>query len=325
MSAMLVWVVGGGGLLGSHLRRALRRHVPNARVWESTPPHLSWTDAIKLTIELDGAVAAFADAVRRGADTWSVLWCAGRGVMSSTPEALEPEWSAWKQLLELLGYHLAGSKEEVYGSIFLASSAGGVYGSNVGQNLTEHTPTRPASHYGAHKIRMEEALRNWSDAFPRHSCLIGRISSLYGPGQDLSKAQGIISHLSRCLIYHQSVSIYVPLDTRRDYLFADDCAHQVAAGLRRLLVQRPRILIKIFSSEELTSLSRIVGIFFRLAKNRPLVVLRQPREPQPISLTFRSANWGDLKSVQKTDLAAGIHAVHEYQLAAFRRGQLPPP
>ena len=140
MSEMLVWVVGGGGLLGSHLRRALRRHVPNARVWESTPPHLSWTDATKLTTELDGAVAAFADAVRRGADTWSVLWCAGRGVMSSTPEALEPEWSAWKQLLELLGYHLPGSKEEVYGSIFLASSAGGVYGSNVGQNLTEHTP-----------------------------------------------------------------------------------------------------------------------------------------------------------------------------------------
>src|SRR5262245_34903500 len=73
--------------------------------------------------------------------------------------------------------------------------------------------TQPASNYGAHKVRMEEALRGWSDLFPNHSCLIGRISSLYGPGQNLNKAEGVISHLSRCLIYHQPVSIYVPLDT----------------------------------------------------------------------------------------------------------------
>ena len=183
MSETLVWVVGGGGSLGSHLRRVLGRHIPNARVWGSVAVHFSWTDAAKLTLEFDRTVAAFADAVRRGAVAWSVLWCAGKGVMSSSADALEPEWLAWKRLLELLGYHLPGFKAEVSGSIFFASSAGGVYGGNVGQNLTEHTATQPASDYGAHKVRMEEALRNWSATFPRHSCLIGRISSLYGPGR----------------------------------------------------------------------------------------------------------------------------------------------
>src|SRR5262245_56580177 len=118
---ILVWVVGGGGLLGSHVRRALRRHIPNAKVWEPKLPHLSWTNTTKLTTELDAAVAAFADAVRRGADAWSVLWCAGKGVISSSADALEPEWLAWTRLLELLSHHLPSSKQEAYGSIFLAS------------------------------------------------------------------------------------------------------------------------------------------------------------------------------------------------------------
>jgi UDP-glucose 4-epimerase len=228
-------------------------------------------------------------------------------------------------LLDLLSRHLAGPSGDVPGSIFLASSAGGVYGGSLGQPLTEHTPPRPVSDYGTHKLRMEEALRNWADAFPNLSCLIGRISSLYGPGQDLRKAQGIISHLSRCLIYRRPVHMYVSLDTRRDYLFADDCAHQVAASLGRLMTERPRAIVKIFASEELTSLARIVGIFFRMAKHRALIVSQQPRATQPTSLKLRSDVWRNLEGLRKTDLATGIHLVHEYQLALFRHGLLPPP
>jgi UDP-glucose 4-epimerase len=245
--------------------------------------------------------------------------------MSSSAAVLEPEWRAWTQLLDLLGRHLAGPSHDVPGSIFLASSAGGVYTDNVGQLSTEYTMPRPASDYGAHKLRMEEALRSWADLYPNVSSLIGRISSLYGPGQDLRKAQGIISHLSRCLIYRRPVNIYVSLDTRRDYLFADDCAHQVAASLSRLMTERPRAIIKVFASEEVTSLARIVGVFFRIAKHHPLIVSRQPRGTQPISLKLRSDVWRNLEGLRKTDLATGIHMVHEHQLTLFCQGLLPPP
>jgi UDP-glucose 4-epimerase len=245
-------------------------------------------------------------------------------VRSSTAE-LEPEWSAWTRLLDLLGAHLVGPRDDLPGAIFLASSAGGVYGGSRAQLLTEHTPPRPASAYGAHKIRMEEALQNWADAFPHVSYLIGRISTLYGPGQDLHKPQGIISHLSRCLIYHRPVSIYVSLDTRRDYLFVDDCAHQIAACLGRLISERPRAILKILANEELTSLARIVGVFFRMAKHRPLIVSRLAHETQSISMKMRSEVWRNLEGLPKTDLAVGIHLVHEHQLALYRRGLLPPP
>jgi UDP-glucose 4-epimerase len=325
MSETLIWVVGGGGLLGSHVVRALYQHVPKARLWQCAPPHFSWSDPKRLAEEFTRAVATFAAAVHEQRGAWALLWCAGKGVVRSSTAELEPEWWAWTRLLDLLGARLAGPRDDLPGAIFLASSAGGVYGASPAQVLTEHTPPRPVSAYGAHKRRMEEALLNWADAFPNVSYFIGRISTLYGPGQDLHKPQGIISHLSRCLIYHRSMSIYVSLDTRRDYLFVDDCAHQIAACIGRLMSERPRAILKILANEELTSLARIVGVFFRMAKHRPLIVSRQAQDTQSISMKLRSEVWRNLEGLRKTDLAVGIHLVHEHQLALFRRGLLPPP
>lgn len=325
MNETLLWVVGSGGLLGSHLSRALCHHVPNARLWESLPQHFSWSDPALLAEELSHAVARFAAEVRDQTGGWAVLWCAGTGVMNSPADILEAEWSAWNRLLDLLGRHLASPIDHIPGAVFLASSAGGVFGGSTGRVLTEYTPPQPITEYGRHKLRMERALESWSELFPNVSSLIGRISTLYGPGQNLRKAQGIISHLSRCLIYRKPVNIYVSLDTRRDYLFADDCAHQIAAAVHRMLSEQPRAILKVFASEETTSLARIVGIFFRMAKHRPLIVLQRPREMQPTSLKLRSDVWRDLEGLRKTDLAVGIHLAHEYQLALFQRGLLLPP
>jgi UDP-glucose 4-epimerase len=325
MSSVLLWVIGGGGLLGSHLSVALRRHFPRAELWQSTPLHFSWHDTARLAAELENAVAAFATAARERATAWAVLWCAGKGVISSAAVALEPEWLAWTRLLELLNRVPAAPEHALPGAVFLASSAGALYRDDRGEPLTEDTPLVANSAYGAHKLRMEEALRGFNAGCPNVSCLIGRISTLYGPGQDLEKAQGIISRLSQCLVYRRPVDIYVSLDTRRDYLFVDDCAHEVAASTRRLLTERPGTVTKIFASEELTSLARIVGVFFRMAKHRPLIVCRQPRGAQPVSLKFRSQVWRNLQGLRKTDLATGIHLVHEHQLDLFRQGRLPAP
>lgn len=325
MSAPLIWVVGAGGLLGSHVQAAVSRRFPRARFWQSTPLHFSWTDSIGLADELNRAVSGFAAAVRSEADSWALLWCAGKGTVGSTAAALEPESTAWVRVLDLLGRDLAGQDGGRAGYVFLASSAGGVYGGNPPDVLTENSPPQAASEYGVHKLAMEEALRHWNAGFPNVSCLIGRISTLYGPGQDLRKPQGIISHLSRCLIHRRQVSIYVPLDTRRDYFFVADCAHHIAACLDRLMSERPQLVLKIIASERLTSLAQIVGIFFRIAKHRSLIVLQQAQRTQSISLKLGSNIWPDLAGLRATDLAAGIHIVHAHQLGLFQRGLLPPP
>jgi hypothetical protein len=91
------------------------------------------------------------------------------------------------------------------------------------------------------------------------------------------------------------------------------------------MTERPRAILKIFASEELTSLARISGVFFRMAKHHPLIVLRQPRGMPQTSLKLRSDVWRNLEVLRKTDLVTGIHLVHEHQLALFRQGLLPPP
>lgn len=251
-----------------------------------------------------------------------LLWCAGIGVPNSPAADLELEWHAWTNVLNVLRRRSVSGQPVLPGAIFLASSAGSIYGESRDAILTEQTAPLPGSDYGRHKLRMEQALLACAEAMPDLSYLIGRISTLYGPGQNLRKLQGIISHISRRIIHHQPVHIYVPLDTRRDYVFADDCAQQIAASLARLMQARRRI-IKIFASEESISVARILGTFLRLAKRRPLIVLSQPKGgPQPASLRFRSDVWRDLAAVQRTDLASGIHLVHEYQMSLYGKGLL---
>jgi UDP-glucose 4-epimerase len=323
MNAPLIWVIGAGGLLGSYLKAALSRRFPQAEFWQSAPRHFSWTDPAQLMEELSNAVASFATDAICHEDGWALLWCAGKGTVSSPTAELQTEWFAWSRLLDLMGRTLLGPVGQLPGHVFLASSAGGVYGGNVPDLLTEQTPPRPNSDYGVHKLRMEVALRDWAHSFENVSTLIARISTLYGPGQDLRKRQGIISHLSRCLIHRQRVSIYVPLDTRRDYLFVGDCAHEIAACFRRLAVERPRLLLKIFASERPTCLAEIISIFFRISKHHPLIAVSQGQSTQSTSLKLRSGVWRDLNGLRRTDLAVGIHLLHAHQLALFQRGLLP--
>jgi UDP-glucose 4-epimerase len=319
----LLWVVGGHGFLGSHLQRALPKYFPQGQLWSPTSMRLSWTDPQRLVDELRYYTTAFLGTARSSGRRWMLLWCAGIGVPNSSVADLEPEWYAWTEVLNLLRQHSASRQPLLPGVIFLASSAGSIYCESNAAILTEQTVPLPASDYGRHKLRMEQALLACAETMPHLSCLIGRISTLYGPGQNLRKLQGIISHISRRIIHHQPVHIYVPLDTRRDYIFADDCAQQIAAGLSRIAHKPQQPVVKIFASEESISVARILGIFLRLAKRRPLIVLSQPKGgPRPASLRFRSDVWPDLAAVQKTDLAAGIHMTHEYQMFAYGRGHL---
>ena len=63
--------------------------------------------------------------------------------------------------------------------------------------------------------------------------VIGRIANLYGPGQDPTKAQGLVSQLCRAHLERRPTSIYVSLDTARDYLFVDDAARLVLGATER--------------------------------------------------------------------------------------------
>ncbi len=326
MRAPIVWVVGATGLLGAAVVRGL-----GGMVWRPDRP-FAWGDEARLASGLRDAVHAFATQVgSESARPWAVCWCAGAGVVSTSASALAAETRAFHLFLQLLGAEqrlLA-----VPGHVALASSAGGVYGGNTECPITEETLPQPISDYGRAKLEQERMLLSWAGSLPTLvSTLVARFSNLYGTGQRLDKPQGLISHLSRCLIFNTPVHVYVSLNTIRDYLFAEDAGRLFVAGLGRLAIEargNGLHVTKIYASEREISIACLLGILRRISRRRLRVIsgLHPGSSLQPRRLQFRSRVWRarDDGGGRLVELVAGLSQVYRDQLALFRRGLLPPP
>ena len=319
------WVIGRGGLLGSAVERAI-----STPVWH--PQFLfPWQDLSELRDSIADAMQQFhLRLLSEKATSWNIYWCAGAGVVGTSAEQLAAETATLRFFLDQLSDAIANFPSAVTGQFFLASSAGGVYGGSAGRPLTEATIPHPISDYGREKLAHEEILGDWVRELPNVSTLVGRLSNLYGPGQHLEKPQGLISHMSRCLIFSVPVRIFVPLDTIRDYLFVEDAATRIAAGMRRLRHEAPNggyHVIKIFGSGSETSVASLIGVFRQIAKRHLRLISSQSavRSQQPAGLQFRSIVWSDESPLPRTELLDGVNRVHNYQLALFQTGRLASP
>lgn len=324
----LVWVVGEGGLLGSHVRRLLAEEVPECLPWPRPEPRLPWEQPGLLESALNRELGAFLAAAHAGFDAWVILWCAGAGVIQTAPAALTTESLTFERFLSNVGAHRPGLGRRIPGLIALASSAGGVYGEHVGGPLTEDTRCQPISEYGREKLRQEAALRAWVDTAPDVGCLIGRFSTLYGTGQNLAKPQGFISQAVRALLYRRPMQVYVPLDTQRDFLYAVDAARYLLRCVAHLLSTRtPGHAVKIFATGRSVSLSEVVALLRRISKQpvRILGAASPQRGSHPAKLVFRSITLDQVDRPPATSLAAGLSTVYHHQLRLLQRGVLPPP
>lgn len=289
----LAWVVGSGGLLGRAVVRrlhALGRDVRTSRVQWAEP----------------GAAleALLADAEDLPTSGWQLYWCAGAGIVGTTPAELDAEVALLADFLD--GWHPGGKAAQQ--GMFLASSAGGVYAGAIGAPFTERTVASPNSAYGEAKLRSEALAGVFADR-TGVPLLIGRISNLYGPGQDLSKPQGLISHLCRAQLTRQPLSIYVPLDTMRDYLYVDDAAAMAVAALDEVAVRGGQHL-KVLASEQTTTIGSILGDLRHITRRRPPVVLGTSPSArfQVRDLRMRSVAWPPTSGFARTPMIAGIAA-----------------
>lgn len=321
----LSWVVGRGGLLGSSVELAI-----STPVWH--PEYFfPWDNPPQLREALADSVQRFREGLlSQKVTSWNIYWCAGAGVVGTSAEQFSAETAALRFFLDHLGDAVASLPSCRNGQLFLASSAGGVYAGSIGRPLTEATAPRAISDYGRAKLEHEELLHHWASARTNISTLVGRLSNLYGPGQHLEKPQGLISHMSRCLIFSVPIRIFVPLDTIRDYLFVDDAARRVVAGMQRLRREAPsgdQQITKIFASGSETSVARLIGVFRQIAKRhlRLISVQSAVRSQQPMGLQFRSVVWPDEPSLPRTELLDGVNRVHNHQLAIFQEGRLASP
>ncbi|WP_156687019.1 NAD-dependent epimerase/dehydratase family protein [Mycobacterium sp. Marseille-P9652] len=220
---MLTWIVGRGGLLGGAVSRAVGPEFIGLPVaWENHDAAVS---------VLDSDIQRFITEARN--DDWSVIWAAGSGVIGSTADKLAAE----TRILSHFAMRLRDSRPTGRGAFFLSSSAGGVYAGSVCPPFTESTTPRPLSLYGETKFAQEEMLR--TTLAGRLPLVIGRFSNLAGPGQNLTKQQGLVSQLCSAVVMRQSLNVFVPMETLRDYLDVDDGAAMVRTLVENAVSAQP--------------------------------------------------------------------------------------
>lgn len=314
----LAWVVGRGGLLGSHVAATLRKQASYELFRRGS---FSWAEPLRLRDEMGAAVSGFAEEARDH-DGWMVFWCAGSGIVGASAASLGEESDSFEHFLKHL--HPPGT-----GRFFLASSAGGIWGGSEDRPITESSPPRPISAYGLLQLEKEEALARWAARVPSVSTLVGRLSNLYGPGQALAKPQGLVSHLTRALIQGRPAHVFVPLDTIRDYLYVEDAAPAILRAMERLGQEAVRAgapvhVRKVFASEQSTTVGGLIGAFRRTAKQPLRVVtgLHHATSQQPACLQFRSSVWRDEAPAGITGIVEGIDRVFRHELRLHQVGAL---
>ena len=300
-AAPLTWVVGSGGLLGSHLSRAeAARGRPMC-----APGAIPWSAQDAPQILQDHA-RAFVRAA--GAGPWQVLWSAGAGVTGASKESLDDELRVFEAALA----GLSESSAPTHGAVFFASSAGGLYAGSTNPPFDETTPVSPLAPYGRAKLAAETRLREFGAA-SGVSVLCGRIANLYGPGQNLAKPQGLISQMLKAQLTAQPLSIYVSLDTLRDYIYTPDAAELVADAMDRLRTEQaaagaPMDVTKVLASLRPVTIGEIIGEVRLISKRRPRIGLAASPVAafQARNLSLRSVVWPELDHRSRTPLAVGI-------------------
>jgi UDP-glucose 4-epimerase len=214
---------------------------------------------------------------------------------------------ALRATLESLGSAIA----PLQGLFFLASSAGGVYSGVNAPPYDEFSPMRPLSDYGRAKFEAEGLVTEWSQRSGVPT-MIGRIANLYGPGQNISKPQGLITQICRCYLLGKPLAIYVSLDTLRDYFFAPDCAVLINNGLSRLRHESsksgPLVVTKILASQHAITIGAVLGEMRRIFKS-PAHVMIAASEASPTQardLSLRSVVWPELDRRELTPFPVGV-------------------
>lgn len=306
----VAWVLGQGGLLGTSTAWALS---VECELWRQDG-QLSWEHPVVKT-QIKRAVARFAEFA--AGRQWRVAWCAGTGVTSSERETLDFESAVLQYLLGELGATIeAGHLSR--GVFFFASSAGGVYAGSDGPPFDEDTPARSLSPYGTAKLEQEGLVHSWAEEF-RVPSLVGRISNLYGPGQNLAKRQGLVSQLCWSQILRRPLNIYVPLATMRDYIYSPDCGSMIASALETLSGEPEharQATIKVIASHRPLSIGAVLGEFRRVIRRNPLVSLRASPlgRHQILDLRLTSNSPIDVERRATTPFPVGLHATfHDLQ------------
>ena len=141
-------VIGGGGLLGSHLKVELQSQ--GFSVFRSAQS-FSWEDTEKLSKQFQFVIEEFAKTINSGED-WSIYWSAGTASMHSSEQELSKETYQFNEFIQAT---LKSGLDLSEGALIYSSSAGAVYAGSKERLITEDSPVAPINPYGLEKLKQE--------------------------------------------------------------------------------------------------------------------------------------------------------------------------
>lgn len=305
------FVFGAGGLLGSAVSSALIDRSERVHLLSG----LAWSEPAVCRRQVRDS---FREAFASGSgvpECVELYWCAGAGFVGSDPAVLDIETQVMDAALSAFREEMAAARVP-RATVTLASSAGGVWAGSTAFPITERTAPRPTHAYGEAKLEHEQ--RFLGVASSEITPFIGRVSNLFGPRQDLSKRQGLLSHLVFNAIHHQPTRIFVPLDTTRDYIHVRVAADVLIDYTRDL--HGPRI--RVIASEQPYTIASLIGELGRVLRRRvPFTLGELPSSRlQPKTLAFRTVH----RRSQRLIPFMLAPAIHELVRSAVAAGSLGP-
>lgn len=237
-----MWVIGSGGLIGG----AIQAQLPTV----FRPEKVDWNSDTALS-QLQSQWERYRVELTITGSPWTIYWCAGRATVSSDAEATRRELSTFSQFIDFL----SRETDPGSGKFFLTSSAGGIYAGSAHPPFGMDTPPSPVSDYGRLKLDQENYLAQ--KLASKADIVIGRLSNVYGPGQNLNKLQGLISHLVWSSITRQPTNLFVPLETLRDYIYVTDAG---SMAIHALTHSRPGITTHIIASGDPVTVAELISL-----------------------------------------------------------------
>lgn len=260
----IVWVIGRGGFIGSAVsRKLLQKGIFQIETdyplqWPTTKsPH----DLDRYVNSLDASIASINTNFSR--DGLSIIWCAGRSFPHSSNETVEIDQLVLELFLQRIRLTYKGN--DVH--FVFASSAGGLYSTECDAPFGATSPIAPITAYGTMKLKSETAVLRFADETGGRPSIC-RISNVYGPGQNLSKSQGLMAKLAISSVTKVPVNIFVPLSTTRNYIYIDDAAEQI---INIVSTTTHGKTLEIISSPDNLAISRVISECKRVFPRAPIV------------------------------------------------------
>lgn len=292
-------VFGANGLVGSSIMSSLGR--------EAVPARVKWESASSVRDSVTQALKGLAGRTTALGSRWTIFWAAGRSVITTDASAIDVELSHFSLALQLIAEANLGEG----GTLVLISSAGALYRGKPGDVITEVTAVQPTSNYGSMKLAQEDRLTDACAQFG-FAGLTLRVATVYGVRQDGRKQQGLVSALVRSVWKRTLVPIYVPRETRRHYVWADDVGRLANIVTSSRIAHAGSNTMRLLYSDRSRSISELVETVSTVCRRRPIVQFMPTNHARDhgLDVTLRSAFHDTMSRADLTGLEVGVKRLY---------------